>query len=149
MKFIVWYFKICLHNSTKIPVRCLAMDPRYSAQDVLQCNLWRMASPPMYCDFCQIHQCKICIGEHLSGIRLYEILKMSFNRQWTTAKLKKNSQSYVSFIVNNETFLFVYSVFLPKTPRSFIYWHGQSWNKYSCFKERDLKKIEKSVYPKY
>lgn len=105
----------------------------------------------------QAYLCTVTFVKYISvnlyrrtSLRLYEILKMSFNRQWTTAKLKKKlSQSYVSFIVNNETFLFVYSVFLPKTPRSFIYWHGQSWNTYSCFKERDLQKLEKSVYPNY
>lgn len=76
---------------------------------------------------------------------------MSFKRQGTTAKstTKNISQSYVSFIVNNETFLFVYSVFLLKKKKGRSFTDMDNLETRIAVLLRDLQKLEQSVYPNY
>ncbi|XP_062615341.1 FYVE and coiled-coil domain-containing protein 1-like [Saccostrea cucullata] len=41
------------------------MDPRYSAQDILLCDLCQKAALQSRCEFCQINLCTTCVGIHL------------------------------------------------------------------------------------
>ncbi|XP_062585366.1 uncharacterized protein LOC134247038 [Saccostrea cucullata] len=42
------------------------MDPRYSAQDILRCDLCETHVVQSHCQLCQINLCKTCVRKHLS-----------------------------------------------------------------------------------
>ncbi|XP_062610707.1 tripartite motif-containing protein 2-like [Saccostrea cucullata] len=41
------------------------MDPRTSAQDVMQCDLCETAVVQMHCDTCLVNLCTACVGKHM------------------------------------------------------------------------------------
>ena len=42
------------------------MDPHYSLQDVIRCDLCETPVPPKHCDICHIDLCETCVGKHFS-----------------------------------------------------------------------------------
>ncbi|XP_061177565.1 E3 ubiquitin-protein ligase TRIM36-like [Saccostrea echinata] len=44
----------------------MIMDPRYSAQDILLCDLCQTAALQSHCELCHVNLCIVCVGKHLS-----------------------------------------------------------------------------------
>ncbi|XP_062611097.1 uncharacterized protein LOC134272941 [Saccostrea cucullata] len=42
------------------------MDPRYSAQEILLCDLCQTAALQSHCELCHVNLCIVCVGKHLS-----------------------------------------------------------------------------------
>lgn len=67
------------------------MDPWRSAQDVLRCHhCGGSTGSPLFCDNCNTHLCKTCVGEHLSDFLKNHKL-VSFGRMGSTYKCLKHS----------------------------------------------------------
>ncbi|XP_062596654.1 tumor susceptibility gene 101 protein-like isoform X3 [Saccostrea cucullata] len=55
-----------MQESTDQLTKTTEMDPRYSAQDVLLCDLCQTDSLQSYCELCHLNLCIVCVGKHLS-----------------------------------------------------------------------------------
>lgn len=62
------------------------MDPEYSLQDVIRCDLCEEQVPPLYCATCHINLCKTCVVEHLLDESKLHIV-LPFNHRQSNSKI--------------------------------------------------------------
>ena len=56
------------------------MDPNYSAQDVVRCDLCKTAIVERYCDFCHVNLCKLCIEHTIDNYTKHTIVPFELRR---------------------------------------------------------------------
>lgn len=104
------------------------MDRRRRARDVLLCHLCESPGPPMYCDKCETHLCKPCVGEHISDeSKLHKV--GVYKKQESSAKHRKCSSKKhkTQDVIDVDKIL--------ESQRQVI--------------EKDLRELETSIFPKY
>ncbi|XP_062601307.1 tripartite motif-containing protein 2-like [Saccostrea cucullata] len=75
------------------------MDPRYSGQDILRCDLCVTNAVQSHCELCHVNLCKACVGEHLSDfIKKHRVIsyieRTSMPTYPTCPKHSKNCELY-------------------------------------------------------
>lgn len=70
----VLFFHIEGALNNRCTSRCLTMNPEYSLQDVVSCQLCESNSH-LHCDICQIGLCKQCVGTHIvDGSKMHKVV---------------------------------------------------------------------------
>lgn len=66
------------------------MDPRTSGQDVLRCDLCEDNVAQMFCSFCPVNLCKLCVGEHVADIsRKHDVVPLNLRKSMIVYPLCK------------------------------------------------------------
>ena len=125
------------------------MDPIYSFQDVIRCDLCETPVPPKHCDICHIHLCEACVENHLSD-QSKEHYIVPFQLRGFIPKCPNHSTKNCTFhcIQCNIPFcLLCFSSDKHKKHKT-----ADILDNFTTMKEqikRDLKDLKDSIYPNY
>ncbi|XP_048766477.1 uncharacterized protein LOC125673751 [Ostrea edulis] len=122
------------------------MDPLYSAQDMLRCDLCDTPVPPMYCDLCEVKLCKACVGEHISDLSK-EHKVVPFTQQ---PHQKCHTDKDCEFFCENCELPVCLTCVTSDTHLGHKFTHAlQKLHKNKQDLQRDLKELEEEICPKY
>ncbi|XP_078330982.1 uncharacterized protein LOC144624830 [Crassostrea virginica] len=125
------------------------MDPMYSLQDVIRCDLCETPVPPKHSDICHIHLCEACVGEHLSNQSKDHYI-VPFKLRGFTPECSKHSKEVCTQLCTKCN--------IPVCPlcvASSEHKHHKKEDILKLFEtkkelmQKDLQDLEKSIYPKY
>ena len=71
----------------------VTMDPQYSLQDVIRCDICDTVVPTKHCDICHIHLCDKCLGKHFSD-ETKEHYIVPFRMRGITSKCQNHSTKH-------------------------------------------------------
>lgn len=130
----------------------VTMDPRYSAQDVVRCTLCKGSIVPMHCDICHVNLCKDCVETHISDVTKDHKVVPLKHRGFTPAypKCPKHSLKQCELHCKqcrNPICAFCISSKEHKGHKLVDILEIFKSKKESL--KRDLKELEKSIFPKY
>lgn len=130
----------------------LTMDPEYSLQDVIRCHSCETSIPTLHCALCNKSMCNVCVGEHLSD--------ESKNHKVVSYKKREPTAIYPECTTHSteNCELFCEQCHIPICVKcASSYEHKghvfvaitQEIKSKRQSLEKDLKELEKFVYPKY
>lgn len=130
----------------------MTMEPGHSGEDELRCYLCETLVPPLYCDICHIHLCKACVGEHISDESKEHSVVSLKNRGSTTSypkcSIHKTKQCELHCIQCDIPIC----VQCVSSNKHLGHTQVDILEYLNTLKEalqRDLKELEKSIYPRY
>ncbi|XP_078331231.1 uncharacterized protein LOC144625057 [Crassostrea virginica] len=125
------------------------MDPMYSLQDVIRCNLCETPVPAKHCDICHIHLCEACVGKHHSDQSKDHYI-VPFKLRGITSKCTKHSTKVCKKLCKTCN--------IPICPLCVASSEHEQHNKWDILKLfetkrelmlKDLQELNKYIYPKY
>lgn len=125
------------------------MDPEFSLQDLVRCQLCDIPIPPLHCVSCDIHLCKECEGKHVSDdFKQHKVVPFEFWR--STPKCETHPTKKCEWYCEQCTI----SV-CPRCISSEKHEFHQlvdiikALERKKKFLQRDLKELEIYIFPKY
>uniref|UniRef100_K1QAQ2 Tripartite motif-containing protein 2 n=1 Tax=Magallana gigas TaxID=29159 RepID=K1QAQ2_MAGGI len=120
------------------------------AQDVLRCHMCESPVPPLHCDICHIHLCKACVGEHLLDLSK-EHKVVPFEKRGSAPKCSKHSTKLCELHCE-QCNIPICTLCVSTGEHLGHKLVDFTLNSLETKKEilmKDLKELEKSIYPKY
>lgn len=131
------------------------MDPEYSLQDVIRCDLCVEPVPPLYCATCHINLCKTCVGEHLLDESKLHIV-LPFNHRQSNSKISIIPKCQIHFNKLSESYCKQCDIVVCEeceTNDKHIHHDFLDIWSYLEIKNKtlqaDLEELEKHIYPVY
>ncbi|XP_078318420.1 uncharacterized protein LOC111120431 [Crassostrea virginica] len=125
------------------------MDPQYSLQEIIRCDLCETPVPPKHCELCHIHLCEACVGKHLSDESKNHYI-VPFKLKGITLKCTKHSTEVCTELCTICN-IPVCSLCVASSEHKY---HRKE-DILSLFEtkrelmQKDLQDLEKSIYPRY
>lgn len=130
----------------------VTMDPRYSAQDAVRCTLCKGSIAPMHCDICHVNLCKDCVETHISDVTKDHKVVPLKHRGFTPAYPKCPQHSLKQCELHCEQCRNPICAFCISSEKQKGHKLVDILEIFKSKKEslkRDLKELEKSIFPKY
>nr|XP_022307850.1 uncharacterized protein LOC111113851 [Crassostrea virginica] len=125
------------------------MDPMYSLQDLIRCDLCETPVPPKHCELCHTYLCEACVREHLSDESKDHYI-VPFKLRGIIPKCTKHSSKKCTKLCKTCNVpvcpLCIVSSEHKKHKTEGI---GKATAKTKELIRKDLKEFDKSIYPKY
>ncbi|XP_062595049.1 E3 ubiquitin-protein ligase TRIM45-like [Saccostrea cucullata] len=124
------------------------MDPRYSAQDILRCDLCEEDVVQNHCEVCFINLCEACKGKHLSSKR-HKVVPYSERKTPNNPKCQKHSKNCQLFCDKCDMPVCSTCISSGKHKEHCLLNVFQKLSSKTKDIKKDLRELEFRIYPKY
>ena len=125
------------------------MDPRYSGQDVVHCNVCETTETHLYCNVCHIHLCKDCVEKHLSSkVTVHNVV--SLKQFLATPKCVIHPTKQCDLHCEEcDTPICTLCVSSKQHKHHDVVGIMDNYRNKQEFIKKDLEELEKTIFPKY